>query len=63
MDINDWMEAMQVEQLRTWIQTHLAPTRLEAINQSAIELLKVIFGFNILYKHELDLTPTVQISA
>ena len=41
MDINDWMEAMQVAQLKSWVQAQLAPTRLEAINERAIELLKV----------------------
>ena len=47
MDINDWMEAMQVAQLKSWVQAQLAPTRLEAINERAIELLKVRANVNI----------------
>jgi len=41
MDIRDWMDAMEVKQLRDWIQSQLAPTRLESIGQKAIEVLKV----------------------
>jgi hypothetical protein len=35
------MEAMEVEQLKRWMQSQLAPTRLEAIGQKAIDILKV----------------------
>jgi hypothetical protein len=35
------MEAMEVEQFKRWMQSQLAPTRLEAIGQKAIDILKV----------------------